>query len=57
MLTRLYAAAMVLVVLNALSGCSLATLPLYTVDRKAFNSERAEAPSYWPQGWPRIWFD
>lgn len=57
MLTRLYAAAMVLVVLNALSGCSLATLPLYTVDRKAFNGERAEAPSYWPQGWPRIWFD
>jgi cytochrome c biogenesis protein CcdA len=55
MLTRLYAAAMVLVVLSALSGCSLATLPLYAVDKSAFNGERAEAPSYWPQGWPRIW--
>jgi hypothetical protein len=53
MFTRLYAVAMVFVVLAALSGSGCT--PIYASDRAAFNSDRAEPPSYWPEGWPRIW--
>jgi len=55
MLTRLYAIAMVFVVLAALSGSGCA--PIYATDKTAFHSERAAPPSYWPDGWPRIWSD
>jgi hypothetical protein len=54
-MTRFYAAALAIVALAALSGCSLATLPIYAFDKSAFNGDRAEPPSYWPTGWPRIW--
>ena len=57
MFNRLVATAMVFVVLAALSGCSLATLPVYVFDRSAFHGDRAEPPGFWPAGWPRIWSD
>lgn len=46
MFQHLYATALVIVVLAALLGCSVATLPIYAFDRSAFHSERAEPPSY-----------
>jgi hypothetical protein len=52
---RIYAAAMVFVVLAALSGCSIVTLPIYALDRSAFNGDRAEPPRARSEGWPRIW--
>jgi hypothetical protein len=53
MITRIYAIAMVFVVLAALSGAGCT--PIYANNRQAFHGDRAEPPSYWPDGWPRIW--
>ena len=53
MITRLYAIAMVFVVLAALSGAGCT--PIYANNPQAFRGEREEPPGYWPDGWPRIW--